>query len=419
MSSAATSAPERSEDAEPSLIARVTGFCHRHPDLGDLLLAVVFATIAIVSLWTFEEEGSQRAADVWGVLLAGAATLPLALRRRWPIPVLVTVSIATWGYWMSDYTKAFDAGILVALYTTVAHEPNRRRAWLVSGFFALTSVIIVIFGIVSDEDDVGVSTLLGVVTIFTVGMVMGEAVRNRRAYQHELEQKAERAQAEAEARADRAVADERTRIARELHDVVAHSMSVMVVQAGAARRVLQADPRQAEQALTAIEETGRSSLTEMRRVLGILRTPDDASQLSPQPTLDDFRDLVDSCGDAGVEVRLTVAGDERPLSAGLELAVFRIVQEALTNVVKHSAADEADVLLTYEPDHLQVAVYDSGRGAAANPAAPGSGNGLVGMRERVELFDGTLVAGPRPGGGYQVVATLPTSPRPDRDGVPV
>ncbi|MEM7288684.1 MAG: sensor histidine kinase, partial [Actinomycetota bacterium] len=208
-------------------------------------------------------------------------------------------------------------------------------------------------------------------------------------------------------------------IARELHDIVAHSMSVMVVQAGAARRVLETDPQQAEQALAAIEETGRGSLTEMRRVLGILRTADDVSRLSPQPTLDDFRLLVDGCREAGVRVDMEISGQQRPLAAGLELAVFRIVQEALTNVVKHSAADEAQVRLTYGATNLEVAVYDAGRGAAANSATPGGGNGLVGMRERVELFDGKLVTGPRPGGGYQVVATLPTTPRNQREQVPV
>lgn len=411
--------PTPTEAPAPGVAARITSFCHRHPDLGDAVLAAVFATIGVVGLWTFEEQGSQRESDVWGVLLVLAATLPLAFRRRWPVPVLAAVSVATWTYWMSDYTKAFDAAILVALYTTVAHEENRRRAWITSAFFAITSVVIVIFGIVSDEDDVDVSTLLGVVTIFTVGMVMGEAVRNRRAYQQELEAKAARAQAEAAAEADRAVVEERTRIARELHDVVAHSMSVMVVQAGAARRVLQTDPGRAEQALAAIEDTGRSSLTEMRRVLGILRTPDDARELSPQPTLDDFHDLVTSCGEAGVDVELVVEGDERPLSAGLELAVFRIVQEALTNVVKHSAADRAEVRLSYGSQTLEVAVSDAGRGAAATPAAPGTGNGLVGMRERVELFDGSLVTGPRPGGGYRVVATLPTTPRSEHNEVSV
>ena len=185
-------------------------------------------------------------------------------------------------------------------------------------------------------------------------------------------------------------------------------MSVMVVQAGAARRVLDADPGRAEQALAAIEETGRSSLTEMRRVLGILRSDDDTTQLAPQPTLGDVRSLVDTCADAGLTVDLEVTGRQRPLAAGLELAVYRIVQEALTNVVKHAAADHAEVRLDYGVDTLRIAISDEGRGAAAVPAAPGSGNGLVGMRERVELFDGTLSTGPRAGGGYQVVATLPT-----------
>ncbi len=407
---ATTSAPERHGPGDaPGVVARLARICQAHPFRTDLLFAVVLATIAIVALWTFEEEGSQRPADIWGVLLAGAATLPLAFRRLRPIPVLAVVSVATWGYWVSDYTKAFDAGILVALYSVILHEDRRTRAWASGLFFATTSAITVVAGIISDEDDVGVDTLLGVMTVFVIGMVAGQAVRNRRAYEGELEEKAARAQADAAAGAARAVDAERARIARELHDVVAHSMSVMVVQAGAARRVLSAHPDRAEQALSAIEETGRHSLTEMRRVLGILRSDDDTTELAPQPTLGDVHSLIDNCADAGLTVELEVTGDQRPLAPGLELAVYRIVQEALTNVVKHAAADQAEVRLDYGVDTLQIAVRDEGRGAAAVPAAPGSGNGLVGMRERVELFDGTLTTGPRAGGGYQVVATIPTS----------
>ena len=181
-------------------------------------------------------------------------------------------------------------------------------------------------------------------------------------------------------------------------------MSVIVVQAGAARRVLDRDPAQSAEALAAIEETGRESLTEMRRVLGVLRSDEDLAELVPAPGLDDFDRLLQHCDEAGLPVELVVTGEVRRLAPGLEMNAYRVVQESLTNSLKHAGSASAIVHLNYGTDALEVAITDDGRGAAA--AAGGSGQGLVGMRERVEAYGGNLTAGPRPGGGFAVSATF-------------
>jgi signal transduction histidine kinase len=235
----------------------------------------------------------------------------------------------------------------------------------------------------------------------------GVSVRSTRAYLDELERRVATADALAEEQARQAVADERTRIAREMHDVVAHGMSVMVVQAGAASRVLAERPDQAAEALANIESTGRESLAEMRRLLGVLRDPDGTDggmELAPQPGIGDLDALVGTFRDAGLESDLTVDVGE-PLPAGVDLTVYRLVQEGLTNVLKHAGPARASVSVVRAGPIVTVVVDDDGRGAGADHREPG-GHGLVGMRERVALFGGTLDAGPRPGGGFEVRAQL-------------
>ena len=216
----------------------------------------------------------------------------------------------------------------------------------------------------------------------------------------------EREQAE---QARRAVVDERARIARELHDVVAHNVSVMVVQSGAARRTIERDPERAREVLTSVESTGRQALDEMRRLLGVLRTEDEATDLrAPQPSVSHLDALVAQVCDAGLPVKLVVEGEPRPLSSGVDMSAYRIVQEALTNSLKHAGPAHAHVRVCFGDNDLRLEVTDDGRGIIADdPATNGGGHGLVGMRERVALFGGRLEAGPRTGGGYIVTATLP------------
>ena len=253
---------------------------------------------------------------------------------------------------------------------------------------------------------------------FALAWVLGDSMRTRRAYYAQLEERAARLEKEREAQAKVAVAAERARIARELHDVVAHNVSVMVVQADGAAYVLDAAPDQAKKALETISGTGRQALAEMRRLLGVLRTGEHAggrASTCPQPDVEQIDDLVEQVRGAGLPVDFKVEGTPRPLPSGVELTAYRIVQEALTNTRKHGGPDVgASVRLVYFDDGLGLLVEDDGRGAPhelyEDGGADGQGHGLIGMRERVGMVGGTLDAGPRPGGGFRISALLPLKP---------
>jgi len=224
------------------------------------------------------------------------------------------------------------------------------------------------------------------------------------------EQRAELAEREREAEALRAVVEERTRIARELHDVVGHSVSVMTVQTSAVRRRLTPEQEAERNALLTVEQTGREALAEMRRVVGALRDPDDAPALAPQPSLTRVDVLVAQANETGLPVDLTIEGNPVPLPAGVDLAAYRVVQEGLTNAIRHAEAQHAEVRVRYVDGHVEVEVTDDGRGAPSVRDAPATGgHGLVGMRERVSIYGGELEAGPRLGGGFRLRARLPLS----------
>jgi signal transduction histidine kinase len=240
----------------------------------------------------------------------------------------------------------------------------------------------------------------------------GEAVRTRRAHARALEERAALLERERDEKARRAVEAERQRIARELHDVIAHNVSVMVVQAGAGRRIAEERPQETVELLRSIEATGRQALGEMRRLLGVLRQERvSEGEREPQPGMDGLARLLDQVRDAGLPVELAVEGRPRRLAPGVDLSAYRIVQEALTNTLKHAGPAAAQVRVCYTDDVLEIRVKDDGRGSSlesGNGRSPGQG--LVGMRERVALFGGELKAGPKTGGGYEVVATLPIDP---------
>jgi signal transduction histidine kinase len=240
------------------------------------------------------------------------------------------------------------------------------------------------------------------VLVWTAGF--GLRTFERRA--QESTRRAIEAEVGAAEQAMRAVLEERTRIARELHDIVAHSVSSMVVQAGAAEEAGSSEPEFVRSALESIRTTGNDALAEMRRLVSMLRVADDAP-LSPQPRLDALPTLVETSATNGLVVDLTVSGEARTLPAGLDLAVYRIVQEALTNVRRHSRAHRCEVTLAYDPDVIRVAVVDDGCGGSVDPAT--SGHGLLGMHERAVLYGGSLVAGPEPAGGFAVRAELPVA----------
>jgi signal transduction histidine kinase len=239
-------------------------------------------------------------------------------------------------------------------------------------------------------------------------------MRYRRAYYASLEDRAARLEAERDAQVQIAAAAERARIARELHDVIAHNVSVMVVQADGASYALDTEPARAREALAAISGTGRQALAEMRRLLGVLRREGDiaSSDRAPQPGIGELGELLDQARSAGLPVSFTVEGDPQPLPVGVALAAYRIVQESLTNTRKHAGpVVSAAVLLSYSPDAVVLTISDDGWGDLGGTALPGApGHGLTGMRERVAVYGGSVTAGPRSGGGFEVVATLPLTP---------
>jgi signal transduction histidine kinase len=237
-------------------------------------------------------------------------------------------------------------------------------------------------------------------------LILRRSVRDRELLNETLAARAELLEREQQLRANQAVAEERERIARELHDLVAHNVSVMVVQAGAERHALADDQASTREVLSSIEQAGRQALTEARRLLGMLRRNGDHEELAPQPTIAHLDALVAQVQRAGLPVALTVEGEQVPLPAGVDLCAYRIVQEALTNALKHAGPARADVRLRYVPRGLDVEVRDDGRGLT-DANRDGAGHGLIGMRERVALYGGTLDAGPRQGGGFEIRAHLP------------
>jgi signal transduction histidine kinase len=300
--------------------------------------------------------------------------------------------------------------VLLLTYTVGAWCPLRKA---VIGL----AVLCVVIGVLAIADAPGLDTVgvFAILAQYAAAWALGVAFRNRRAASDASVREAdERTEAEHQ-RAARLLAEERLRIAQELHDVVAHSMSVIAVQAGVGTHVLDDQPEQARAALEAISTTSRGTLTEMRRLLGVLRDSDGSRLPAPAPGLADLPRLVDDVRAAGVPARLHVEGNAELVHAGVELSVYRVVQEALTNVIKHAGSPtRVDVTVRYQPGTVVVEVIDDGRGPAARwtdggseRPTDGSGQGLVGMRERVELWGGELSAGPAPGGGYRVKALLP------------
>jgi signal transduction histidine kinase len=253
------------------------------------------------------------------------------------------------------------------------------------------------------------SRVIPELALFAVFWVAGDNVRTRRAYLAELEARAARLEREREEKADRAVSEERARIARELHDVIAHNVSVMVVQASAGEEVFDSNPARARESLSAVASTGRAALAELRRLLGVIRaeeTSDGGPSYTPQPGIDHLDELVRQVRETGLAVELSVLGQPRELPEAIGLCAYRIVQEALTNTLKHADASGAQVNVRYVADALELQVVDDGHGAPAmNGETPG--HGLIGMRERVALFGGELTAHSRPGHGYEVRARLP------------
>lgn len=391
------------------MLGRLTRWSAAHPFPTDVLFAVLVGTMSVLGYFSAEVAASERDADLGGLLLIVAMTAGLAVRRRKPFICLAVVLGATVVFWISDYATNFDVFSLLAVYSATVHGgTDRRRVWTVVGSTVAALTAIGIAGVLSPSEDLPAAAIFGIAAIHLTAAVAGEVVYERRQRLAALEQRAVRAEAERELLAQQAVLDERTRIARDLHDIVSHGMSVMVVQAGAAQRVVDAHPDQARQALEHIQITGRLALGDMRRMLGVLRDDDGSVELSPQPTIDDVHDIVDHCVEAGIPTELIIDGERHDAAAGAEMTSYRIVQEALTNVIKHAGRPaRAVVRITNLSDAIRVEITDDGCGASTREIDQATGHGLIGMRERVELYGGRFGAGPRPGGGFRVDATIP------------
>ncbi|GAA3396840.1 sensor histidine kinase [Cryptosporangium minutisporangium] len=369
------------------------------PRFLDAAVALVMLGVIAVELTARVEPGAA-STDPLAYLLAAAFTVPYALHRRAPTVVLAVTAVGLLAYSARQYAGYPGYAMFVLVFAYALHV-ERPRAWLtyVVGLVVLSAALAV-----QPETVVNGSTWFTTVLVVTVAWLGGEYVRARRARWAALEDRARRLEAEREERARQAVTEERMRIARELHDVVAHSMSVVAVQAGVAHHVIERRPDLARQALGAIEATSRSALVEMRRLLGVLRQPNEpGAALAPSPGLGELDGLVAQY--AGLAVTIQVSGDVGAIPPGVDLSAYRIVQESLTNVLKHGGPS-ATLRVTAAPDHVRIEVTDPGP-VAGTPQVPGTGHGLIGMRERVAVFGGSLDAGPCPDGGFRVSAVLP------------
>lgn len=361
------------------------------PLVRDAVIAGLFLVAGAAELTL---RGSFQPTDIGGVLLM---TAPLFLRRRVPFAsaVLVATGVAITGKTPTDLHLML-AALLFAMYSLGAHAPDRTAA-------AATTVALIILSTSAAirSPDTAVRDIVSIAAVVATAFAVGRAMRGRELSVIASAERAAAIESEREEDLRGAARDERGRIARELHDVIAHGVTVMVVQAGAADQVIDHDPARARQALLAIQDTGRQALTDLRRLLGLMRDEDSLS-LAPQPGLQELDALVDEIRNAGVPIEVEIRGEPRDLPAGVDLSAFRIVQEALTNVMKHAGAARARVVVSYAPNAIELEVVDDGR-----TQAEGEGHGLIGMRDRVTLYGGTLEAGPSEHGGYRVRARLP------------
>jgi len=388
--------------------------------LVDLAVVVVVGVLSVADVASAASttEDWQRPVDALAYVLVIAGSVSLYWRRRAPIAVLAFVTAVIVAMYLREYGAFLSVLGLPAVYAVAAHEDHRRGAWWAILISCTALVVAAGFSLLDRPEGFAYLTAVSMIGFLAAGAAAGVVIRNRERIFVDTERRAAQAEADRLAEAERAVVRERSRIAREMHDVVAHSMSVIAVQAAAGREIVHSNPDKAADVFERIETVGREALAELRRMLGVLRdTGDEQTSLAPQPGISDLAAAVERSCAVGVETTLVVEGEQRPLAPGIELAAYRIVQEALTNVRKHAGEALATVRIAYEPQALVIEVSDDGRGAATSLSRSGAGHGLIGMRERVEIYGGELTSGPRPGGGFVVRAVLPvvsdTAPAPE------
>ncbi|HEY1639276.1 MAG TPA: histidine kinase [Streptosporangiaceae bacterium] len=454
---------------------RYLAWARRHPRLVDSTLVAILLLLALPNVL----EGVRHhrpLSSVMTVLVVLGLTLPLAWRRRAPFLVFLIVAAAALGDWAARQPMAADLAPLIAFYTVAANESG-RRIMIASGILELGAILAAIWFVGQGAGTV-VFVILSITAMIAAAGFVGYNIRTRRAYLAALEDRAARLEAERDRETQLAAVAERARIAREMHDIVAHNIAVMIALADGAAYTNAASPERAENVMRQVSDTGRAALTEMRRLLGVMRQPSGSaapgtagpasvagaggagasiagpdSGLAPQATLDDLEDLLAKVRAAGLPVRLTVSGQRPALPPTAQLAVYRMIQESLTNTLKHAGASAARVQLSYRRGEVELEVTDdgtapgpavagghlvahpllpaavlpgavlpgpppaAGRGAGSQAAArngsagpAGAGHGIAGMRERAAVFGGQVAAGPRPGGGWRVHTVLRVDP---------
>jgi signal transduction histidine kinase len=396
------------------LARRPIRWIREHPLAADAILAALLTGLALFlhsATNRIESDEPFHTPTWWTVALVVLATAPVAFRRRnpvWSLAVVLGGQLAceAWHIFGPSWLA-----VLVGVYSLGAHTEGRRRTYASVG-----ALIVVLVGgtLAIVEGDVDPIDVIPAVGLLTAAFVIGDNVRRRRQHLESLADRADRAEHERDLLARERVAEERNRIARELHDIVAHSVSVMVIQAAAARRNLAGRPEEATALLENVERTGRQTMDELRQVLGVLRSEDAEALAVPLPTLADLPALVDV---GAVPTRLTISGEPEHVPAVAAISVYRIVQEALTNAHRHAGPGATvDVQVMCAAAEVTVEVSDDGRGASSGNGD--GGYGLVGMRERATAAGGSFRAGPRRGGGWSVTATIPFQATADSDGGP-
>ncbi|HEY7467025.1 MAG TPA: sensor histidine kinase [Dehalococcoidia bacterium] len=374
----------------------------------DFTLALAFT---IAALWTVAERVGKEDVflddDFFGVALLLLQTLPIAARRVAPLAAL-TISVLAISLHIALGYEGVPAGTFAALVIlySAASVADLRKALLAG---AVTSAGLVIY-FTTDRGDPTVTQAVTTSATYAATWGVGVYIRSRRQYTSIVEDRARLLEREREIRSREAVAEERTRIARELHDMVGHALSLIVIQSGGAQRVLESKPELVRDSLASIEATGRQALADMERMLGMLSTTETTDEtLSPQPGLGDVEVLAARVSEAGLPVEVTVEGTPVPLPTSVDLSAYRIIQEALTNALKHAGPARVGVSIRYGTGSLELVIVDDGRGTGGDEVGNhhGGGRGLIGMKERVALFGGELDAGARPEGGFRVHARLP------------
>jgi signal transduction histidine kinase len=388
----------------------------RRPIVTDGLIALFLSVLALLNLWLAWER-TQPVPLAVAVGLTLLIILPLTLRRRFPLVLLLVMTALLVLYRSLDIPEgSFTAyALMLALFGAGAYGHRRWRTWARGiSMVAVAADLTYLVFFAGESWSFPVSTVLLRILVLLLNLFLfgaawwiGDVWRSRRERETELKERTVQLVHEREENARRAVLDERVRIARELHDVVAHHVSVMGVQAGAARRVMERQPEKAQEALSMIESSSRQAVAELHRLLGFLRRDSQTDGLAPQPGLRQLDSLINEVREAGLEVRVEVEGEARPLPSGVDTSAYRIVQEALTNTLKHAGPTRASVTIRYQSQAVELEIVDGGRGLPPQDGQEANGRGIIGMRERAYLHGGEFESGNVPEGGFLVRVRLP------------